>query len=103
MRRGFTPAPTPHPRLCHGEWKGSGVQAVCSAGGRLSEGRKLEEEEEEEDEGGGLLGWQNCKNIVSHYPESVSTPVIYRQARRGKAQAALRPPYLHNPATAASV
>lgn len=57
-----------------GEWKRSGVQATGSAGGRLSVGGVLEEEEEED---GGLLGWQDCTNILSHYPDSFITPVMY--------------------------
>lgn len=57
-----------------GEWKRSGVQATGSAGGRLSVGGVSEEEEEE---GGDLLGWQDCTNILSHYPDSFITPVMY--------------------------
>lgn len=64
-----------------GEWKRSGVQATGSAGGRLSVGGVLEEERLE---GGGLLGWQDCTNILSHYPDSFITPIMNGRAQRGK-------------------
>lgn len=69
-----------------GEWKRSGGQATGSAGGGLSVGGVLEEEE-----GGGLLGWRDCTNILSHYPDSFIILVMYGWAWRGKSQMASHP------------
>lgn len=84
-----------------GEWERSGVQARGSAGGRLRVGGVLEE-------GGwwvrgGLLGWQDCTNILSHYPDSFITPVMYGPARRGKSRMASHPSHLRTATTAAAL
>lgn len=67
-----------------GEWTGSGVQATGSAGGRLSvEGGGWKEGERVE---GGLMGRQDCTNILSHYPDSFITAVNVRTDSEGQSR-----------------
>jgi len=58
-----------------GEWKRSGVQAMSSAGGRLIMGGKWRRITKRK--GVNLLGWQNCTNILSNYPDFVTTLLMY--------------------------